>query len=125
MGRGVAYGPRPSAPRKPNKARGREAQPPRSLETVQSIAWGPRRLPLTHSDADTFRHPGRRGPRPTEFPPREHTHYNPTTTATTEPKAMAAPLEMAFRSQDDALAELITSEERYVKTLSTFRNVSG
>lgn len=36
---------------------------------------------------------------------------------------MAAPLEMAFRSQDDALAELVTSEERYVKTLSTFRTV--
>lgn len=36
---------------------------------------------------------------------------------------MAAPLEMAFRSQEDALAELVTSEERYVKTLSTFRTV--
>lgn len=47
----------------------------------------------------------------------------PQTQARPSQAAMAAPLEMAFRSQDDALAELVTSEERYVKTLSTFRTV--
>lgn len=30
----------------------------------------------------------------------------------------------AFSSVDDALAELVCSEERYVKTLHTFRTVS-
>lgn len=34
---------------------------------------------------------------------------------------MAAP--MAFRNKDEALEELVTSEERYVKALKTFRNV--
>jgi len=31
---------------------------------------------------------------------------------------------MAFRNKDEALEELVTSEERYVKALKTFRNVS-
>ncbi len=34
---------------------------------------------------------------------------------------MAAPI--AFRDQDDALAELVASESRYVQTLNTFRTV--
>ena len=37
---------------------------------------------------------------------------------------MAGSADMAFRDMDDALAELVTSEERYVKTLNTFRTVS-
>lgn len=47
-----------------------------------------------------------------------HTHIHSTH------DAMAAPI-MAFRNKDEALEELVTSEERYVQGLKTFRNVSG
>ena len=46
----------------------------------------------------------------------------PTHTYTAYTRAMAAL--MAFRNKDEALEELVTSEERYVKALKTFRNVS-